>query len=67
MLRDALDPAACAAARLQSGSSSPEAMDAMLDGLDATLSTSEAWSEVAREHERAAEAALLARARELAA
>jgi argininosuccinate lyase len=66
VLRAALDPAACAAARQQSGSSSPEAMDAMLDGLDATLSTSEAWSEVAREHEVAAEAALLARARELA-
>jgi argininosuccinate lyase len=66
VLRDALDPAACAAARVQSGSSSPEAMDAMLDGLDATLATSEAWSEVAREHERAAEAALLGRARELA-
>ncbi len=36
-LRDALDPAACAAARRQIGSSSAAAMDAMLDGLDATL------------------------------
>jgi argininosuccinate lyase len=65
-LQDALDPAACAEARRQAGSSSREAMDAMLDGLDAALAESEAWSETAREREEAAEAALLARARELA-
>ncbi len=64
-LRGALDPAACAAARLQIGSSSEAAMGAMLEGLDATLSANEAWSEAARERESSAEAALLARAREL--
>ena len=36
-LRDALDPAACAAARLQTGSSSEAAMAAMLNGIDAAL------------------------------
>ena len=64
-LRAALDPAACAAARLQIGSSSEAAMDAMLEGLDATLSANEAWSGAARERESSAEAGLLARAREL--
>jgi len=65
-LRAALDPAACAAARRQLGSSSEAAMDAMLEGLEATLAESRTWSEAAREREAAAEAALLARARELA-
>ncbi|MGH3049566.1 MAG: lyase family protein, partial [Gaiellaceae bacterium] len=65
-LRSALDPAACAAARAQTGSSSEAAMDAMLDGIDATLAAEESWSGVARGRESAAEAALLARARELA-
>ena len=64
-LRDALDPAACAAARRQSGSSSEAAMDAMLAEIDATLAAYAAWSESAREQEAAAEAALLDRAREL--
>ncbi len=64
-LRDALDPAACAAARRQSGSSSEAAMDAMLAEIDATLAASAAWSESARGQEAAAEAALLDRAREL--
>ena len=64
-LRDALDPAACAEARKQKGSSSRAAMDAMLDGIDATLSEHQRWSTAARERESAAEAALLARAREL--
>jgi argininosuccinate lyase len=64
-LRSALDPAACAAARVQSGSSSEAAMTAMLDGIDATLAAHEAWSDSARERETAAEAALIARAREL--
>jgi len=40
-------------------------MDAMLEGLDATLSANEAWSGAARERESSAEAGLLARAREL--
>jgi hypothetical protein len=41
-------------------------MDAMLTGLDETLAANTAWSEAAREREASAEAALLARARELA-
>ena len=64
-LRDALDPAACAAARLQIGSSSPEAMDAMLDGIAEAVAAHEAWSTEACEREAAAERALLARAHTL--
>jgi hypothetical protein len=41
-------------------------MDAMLDGIDATLAAHESWRKTARERESAAETALLARARELA-
>jgi hypothetical protein len=41
-------------------------MVAMLAGLDATLAENTSWSEAAREREQAAEAALVARARELA-
>ena len=41
-------------------------MDAMLEGLDATLAEHEAWSDAVRERESAAEAGLLARAHELA-
>ena len=66
VLREALDPAACAAARRQVGSSSQAAMGEMLDGLRATLIEHDAWGETALEHETAAETALLARARELA-
>jgi argininosuccinate lyase len=65
-LRAALDPAACAAARRQTGSSSEAAMEAMLGGIHASLTAHESWSLTAREHEAAAEAALLSRARELA-
>jgi argininosuccinate lyase len=65
-LRAALDPAACAAARLQTGSSSQTAMEAMLDDVDATVVADRAWSKLAQEHETSAEAALLARARALA-
>lgn len=65
-LRDALDPAACAAARRQAGSSSRAAMEDMLAGIDETLTEHERWSDAERERETAAEAALLARARELA-
>ncbi|MEA2282430.1 MAG: argininosuccinate lyase [Solirubrobacteraceae bacterium] len=65
-LRAALDPAACVAARQQTGSSSAAAMDAMLAGLDQLLDEHESWSTGARERESAAETALLARARELA-
>jgi len=64
-LRDALDPAACAAARRQTGSSSEAALAEMLDEIDATLAAQKSWSETAREREAAAEEALLARAREL--
>lgn len=65
-LADALDPAACAEARRQTGSSSAAAMAEMLAGLDAALAEHDRWSEAAREHEASAEAALLARARALA-
>jgi argininosuccinate lyase len=65
-LRAALDPAACAAARLQTGSSSPTAMHDMLSHLELTLAAGRAWSELAAERAVAAEGALLARARELA-
>jgi argininosuccinate lyase len=65
-LRAALDPAACAAARRQTGSSSQAAMDSMLSGIDELLAEHESWSTSAREHESAAETALLARARVLA-
>jgi argininosuccinate lyase len=65
-LRDALDPAACAEARRQTGSSSAEAMAAMLAGIEETLAEHDRWSEAAQTRETAAEAALLARARALA-
>lgn len=64
-LRDALDPAACAAARRQTGSSSEAALDAMLAEIDATLAEERSWNAAAREREAAAEDALLARARAL--
>jgi argininosuccinate lyase len=64
-LRDALDPAACASARKQIGSSSEAAIDAMLARLDANVAANESWSEAAGERETSAEAALLQRAREL--
>ena len=65
-LCDALDPAACAEARRQTGSSSAEAMAAMLAGIEETLAEHDRWSEAAQTRETAAEAALLARARALA-
>lgn len=65
VLRDALDPASCAAARRQTGSSSEPAMEEMLLGIRATLTGHESWSEAAGEREAAAERALLARARDL--
>ena len=64
-LRDALDPAACAAARRQVGSSSQAAMDEMLDGIEAALAEHERWRRDAREREADAQTALLERAREL--
>jgi argininosuccinate lyase len=65
-LAAALDPAACAAARKQVGSSSAAAMDAMLAGLDDALAAHRRWDDDARAAEAAAEATLLERARELA-
>lgn len=65
-LRDALDPAACAAARRQAGSSSEAAMIDMLDGIEETLAEHERWSPAARERESEAEKALIERARDLA-
>ena len=65
-LRNALDPAACAAARKQTGSSSAAAMDAMLTGIDELLASHGRWSTTARERESATETALLDRARTLA-
>jgi len=41
-------------------------MDQMLEGIHATLTSHQSWSHAAREHEATVEAALLARARELA-
>ncbi|HKI90819.1 MAG TPA: hypothetical protein VJ986_00840, partial [Gaiellaceae bacterium] len=64
-LKAALDPAACAAARKQAGSSSEAAMDAMLDGIEVSLAEHDRWSAAARERQEAADAALLTRAREL--
>jgi len=65
VLREALDPAASAAARKQAGSSSERAMEEMLVGIRAALTDRESWSVAAREREAAAEQTLLARAREL--
>jgi argininosuccinate lyase len=65
VLRDALDPAACAAARRQTGSSSEASMEEMLTAIRARLSDHEAWSVAEREREAASERALVARAREL--
>ncbi len=65
VLLDALDPAACAEARRQTGSSSAAAMEAMLVEIDATRAAHAAWSDAARAREAAAADALRARAREL--
>ena len=66
VLRDALDPAACAAARRQTGSSAEPAIDAMLADIEATLTAHAAWSHRANEQQATAEAALRGRAQELA-
>ena len=65
-LRDALDPAKCAEARKQIGSSSQVQLDAMLEEVGALASGNRDWNEGARARAEQAEAALLARARELA-
>jgi argininosuccinate lyase len=66
VLRDTLDPAAAAAARRQTGSSAGPAIDAMLAELEETLAEHAAWSRRAHEQQAAADAALRARALELA-
>jgi len=65
-LRDALDPSKCAEARRQAGSSSQEQLAAMLDEVQALVTSNREWSSEARARAKAAEEALLARARELA-
>jgi argininosuccinate lyase len=62
-----LDPAACAQARLQIGSSSSAAMDAMLAEVDAQAAADRAWSSDALSAATAAEGLLLERAAALAA
>jgi hypothetical protein len=62
-----LDPAACAQARLQAGSSSPEAMGAMLDEVDALSARERAWAGEVLSAAGAAEERLLARAAAIAA
>ena len=62
-----LDPAACAQARLQAGSSSREAMDAMLAEVDALSARERAWASEALSAAAAAERRLLERAAAIAA
>jgi argininosuccinate lyase len=62
-----LDPAACAEARHQTGSSSREAMDAMLAEVDALSARERAWASEALSSAAAAEQRLLERAAALAA
>ena len=62
-----LDPAACAQARPQEGSSSRAAMDAMLDEVDAASARERAWATAALDAAATAERALLARAAAIAA
>ena len=66
VLAAALDPAACAAARLQTGSSAPGEVAAMIAAVRAQAADGRAFSAAARERAARADAALLARARELA-
>ncbi len=66
-LAAALDPAACAAARLHTGSSAPGQVDAMVAAVRDAVADARAFSAAARERADRADAALLARARELAA
>ena len=64
-LAAALDPAACAAARLQTGSSAPGEVAAMIAGCRAAIADARGLSAAARERAGRAEGALLSRAREL--
>jgi argininosuccinate lyase len=65
VLREALDPAACAAARRQAGSSAEAAMDAMLADMEETLAAHATWSRGAQDRAVTAEADLRSRAQEL--
>jgi argininosuccinate lyase len=66
-LAAALDPAACAAARRQTGSSAPAEVAAMIAAARAAAAEGRSFSAAARERADRADAALLSRARELAA
>jgi argininosuccinate lyase len=67
VLAAALDPAACAAARIQTGSSAPDQVAAMIAAARTEAGEGRAFSAAARARADRADAALLARARELAA
>ena len=64
-LADALDPAACVAARLQTGSAAPAEVASMIAECRRRIDDARAVSAAARERATAAEDALRARAREL--
>jgi argininosuccinate lyase len=66
-LAGALDPAACAAARRQTGSSAPDEVATMIASCREAIAEGRRLSAAARERAAVADAALLARARELAA
>jgi argininosuccinate lyase len=66
VLADALDPASDAAARPQTGSSSPESMHAMLRDVEREIAAARAEAEAARTAAAAAAERLRARARALA-
>jgi len=62
-LAEAMDPAACAAGRLQTGSSAPAAMEELLRDCRAQLAAGAAWSAAAAERADAGERTLRAAAR----
>jgi argininosuccinate lyase len=64
-LASALDPAACVAARLQTGSAAPAQVGSMIEDCRRRIAGARAISAAARERVTGAQAALLARAREL--
>ena len=66
-VRDALDPRSALATRVVPGGAAPGALATMLERCDARLTAAEHWIEDRRRRSEAAEAALLALARERAA
>ena len=66
VLADALDPAACVAARLQTGSAAPGQVAAMIDDCRRAIAAARELSATARERAAGAERGLRERARELA-